>query len=71
MAHIVTENGRTFIRDDWDVEDILSQAELDEVKLSKKQVLLVMEYLVETFDANDGINWETVSDAISTIKARK
>ncbi len=71
MAHIVTENGHTFIRDDWDVEDILSQAELDEVKLSKKQVLLVMEYLVETFDANDGINWETVSDAISTIKARK
>jgi hypothetical protein len=71
MAKIVTENGHTFVRDEWWAQDILDQAELDEEKLTKKQVTLVMEYLVETYDANDGINFETVSDAISTIKARK
>ena len=71
MANIVTENGHTFIRDEWWPQDILDQAELDEERLTKKQVILVMDYLVETYDANDGISFETVSDAISTIKARK
>ena len=71
MAKIITENGHTFIRDEWWAQDILDQAELDEESLTKKQVILVMDYLVETYDANDGINFETVSDAISTIKAKK
>jgi hypothetical protein len=68
MAHITKENGHTIIRDDWGLEDILSQAKDDGVKLSKKKALAVMDLIVEQFDANIGINWEVISNAINTTK---
>jgi hypothetical protein len=65
MAHLVTENGKTFIRDEWGTEDIQSVAECNfEILLTKEQVAEVMEKVVESYDANIGISWDTISAAI-------
>jgi hypothetical protein len=67
MAHLVTENGKTFIRDEWSEEDIQSVAECDlglEKPLTEKQVYRTMELVVESFDANIGIDWEVIAMAI-------
>jgi hypothetical protein len=68
MAHIVKENGRTILRDDWYIEDVLEQAEDMEVKLTKKQAEKVLDLMCETFDCNIGINWEVIEECIRTIK---
>jgi uncharacterized protein YlzI (FlbEa/FlbD family) len=65
MAHLVTKNGKTFIRDEWGAEDIQSVAECNfEILLTKEQVAEVMEKVVESYDANIGISWDTISAAI-------
>jgi uncharacterized protein YlzI (FlbEa/FlbD family) len=65
MAHLVTKNGKTFIRDEWGTEDIQSVAECNfEILLTKEQVAEVMEKVVESYDANIGISWDTISAAI-------
>jgi hypothetical protein len=65
MAHLVTENGKTFIRDDWGTEDIQSVAECNfEILLTDEQILQVMDKVVEGFDCNIGISWDTISAAI-------
>lgn len=65
MAHLVTENGKTFIRDDWGTEDIQSVAECNfEILLTDEQILQVMDKVVESFDCNIGISWDTISAAI-------
>lgn len=68
MAHIAKDPaGQPYIRDDWGIEDIFCQAENDGIKLTKKQAINVMDSIVENFDANIGINWEVISDAIHTV----
>jgi uncharacterized protein YlzI (FlbEa/FlbD family) len=65
MAHLITKNGKTFIRDEWGTEDIQSVAECNfEILLTKEQVAEVMEKVVESYDANIGISWDTISAAI-------
>jgi hypothetical protein len=68
MAHLVTENGKTFIRDEWSEEDIQSVAESSQLKeLTPEQVTAVMDLIVESFDANIGINWDTIFWAIEQV----
>jgi hypothetical protein len=68
MAHLVTENGKTFIRDEWSEEDIQSVAESSQFKeLTPEQVTAVMDLIVESFDANIGINWDTIFWAIEQV----
>ena len=65
MAHIVTRDGTTFIRDDWDAEDIRGEAINDhDTTLTADEVRQVMDIVVEGFDCNIGINWDVISIAI-------
>jgi hypothetical protein len=68
MAHLVTENGKTFIRDEWHEEDIQGVAECNhDTTLTPDEVYKVMEIIVESFDANIGIDWEVIDSAIGQI----
>ena len=69
MAHIHTlENGQLIIRDDWDMDDIQSVAESNfDILLTDEQIRQVMEIIVEGFDANYGINWDSIDDAITQV----
>lgn len=69
MARLITENGQTFIRDDWFDDDIQSvaQQDLGLKALTDGQVLKVMDLVVESFDANLGINWEMIGAAIEQV----
>jgi hypothetical protein len=72
MAHLVTENGKTFIRDEWHEEDIQNVADCNyDVALMPDQVQAVMELIVESFDANIGIDWEVIGSAIDQILDEK
>ena len=52
----------------WTVEDIKHQAVQDGEELTDLEADEVKEYLAHKFDANEGINWETISLAINHIK---
>jgi hypothetical protein len=72
MAHLITENGKTFIRDEWHEEDIQNVADCNyDATLTPDQVNRVMELVVESFDANIGIDWEVISMAIGQILEEK
>ena len=69
MAHIHTlENGQLIIRDDWGMDDIQSVAECNfDVVLTGEQIKHVMDLVVEGFDANYGINWDSIDGAIRQV----
>jgi uncharacterized protein YpuA (DUF1002 family) len=72
MAHLITENGKTFIRDEWHEEDVQNVADCNyDATLTPDQVNRVMELVVESFDANIGIDWEVISMAIGQILEEK
>lgn len=67
MAKLWQEHGTFVLRDDWQIEDILTEAEAKEVQVSYEQAVRVMEFITLTFDANIGINWDVISNAIDEI----
>ncbi len=71
MAHIVKENGVTILRDDWYVEDVLEVAENMEVKLTKKQAEKVLWFVSHTHNAEIGINWDVIENAINEVKGER
>lgn len=72
MAHLITENGKLIIRDEWHEEDIQSVAEDNhETTLTPEQMKKVMELLVKSFDANIGIDWDVIDSAIDQILDEK
>jgi hypothetical protein len=72
MAHLVKENGKLIIRDEWHEEDIQGVAEDDhDTTLTPEQMLKVMELIIQSFDANIGIDWEVIGSAIDQILEEK
>lgn len=69
MAHLHTlENGQLVIRDDWDMDDIQSVAECNfDVVLTDSQICQVMKIVVDAFDANYGISWDSIDSAIQQV----
>ena len=69
MAHIAADaQGNKYIADDWCIEDIQSVAEnMNLPYLLPEQVEAVMDLIVESFDANIGINWEVIENAIEEV----
>lgn len=67
MTRVIVEDGEYILRDDWHEEDVLS---VDDT-LTQEQVKQVMELISYTFDAEVGINWDVIDNAIDVIKARK
>lgn len=68
MARIHTlDSGEVIIRDDWDSDDIQSVADDYDIILTEAQILEVMDNIVEGFDANFGITWDSVREAIEQV----
>ena len=51
----------------WSKDDILFQAANDDVTLTENQVDEVADRLQDEFDANYGINWDTISMRIQEV----
>lgn len=65
MAQVLKDaEGRLILRSDWWQEDFEQVAEDMGVQLSPDQVEGVMELVADRFDANIGINWQVLEDAI-------
>ena len=72
MAHLVKEDGKLIIRDEWHEEDIQGVAEDDhDTTLTPEQMQKVMELIVKSFDANIGIDWEVIGSAIGQVLDEK
>jgi hypothetical protein len=72
MAHLVKEDGKLIIRDEWHEEDIQGVAEDNhDTTLTPEQMLKVMELIIESFDANIGIDWEVIDSAIGQVLEEK
>jgi hypothetical protein len=67
MAKVVEENGTFILRDDWHIEDILNEAVDMDYKLSHEQAVQVMTVIAKSFDANIGINWIVIGEAINFV----
>lgn len=68
MATLVTDNGSPYIEDIWNLEDFRSVADgYDEEEFSDDELLQAMELVVDNFDANYGITWETIEAALDVI----
>jgi len=59
---------RGYVRHLWHRDDIIYQAECDEVELTDEEIDEVAELLERKTDANIGINWEVISMWISEVK---
>jgi hypothetical protein len=69
MAHIITlPDGTIELHDVWSYDDIQNvQDSRNEEPLSNEQCKKVLELLAYAFDANEGITWDGVENAIDTI----
>jgi len=66
MAKVIKVNGHLVLRSDWDLSDVHNQADFMNVTLTDEQVLEAVAY---GFDANIGINWEVIDNAIANVMA--
>lgn len=64
MARVIKENDVLVLRDDWDEDDIRSVAEQMDIELTDGMVEEAMHWIVKAFDANIGINWDSIEAAI-------
>jgi hypothetical protein len=57
MAHMKqTEAGVWYLTDDWHIEDVQNvRPDLDD-----DQCIHVLEVIADSFDANNGINWDVI-----------
>jgi hypothetical protein len=68
MAHLVTEDGITFIRNDWYVDDVQARLEDNwDFTLTDDECIKVLELVADSHDANDGINWDAIDAAIECL----
>lgn len=67
MAKIVMVRGNPVIQDQWDADDIMSVAEKMDIELTEDQIREVMKLIVQTHDANIGINWDVIGSAIDYV----
>ena len=67
MTKVVQENGMFILRDDWHIEDILQEAANNDYELSYGQAVQIMDVIAKSFDANIGINWVVIGEAINSV----
>lgn len=71
MATLIKDdiwNTPPYIQDTWDLEDFRNVADgYDEYEFSNEDLLEAMELVVNNYDANYGITWETVEAALDVI----
>lgn len=58
---------RGYIRVLWHKDDIKDEAERMEVTLTEEQIEDVKDYIKDSFDANNGVDWYTIRYAIENV----
>jgi hypothetical protein len=58
MARVIQEDGVWILRDDWDFDDVRNAMEGE--TLTDDDCLNIFNMIAQSFDANDGINWEVI-----------
>ena len=68
MAHMVQENGKWILRDDWGVEDVVNVIACNEIEgtegFTEEDCVRVLELVAKAFDCNVGITWDVVDAAV-------
>ena len=68
MATLVTDKGAPYIEDIWSLDDFRNVADgSDTEEFTDEELLEAMEMVVDNFDANYGITWETIEEALDWI----
>ena len=68
MATLVTDKGAPYIEDIWSIDDFRNVADgFDKEEFTDEELLQAMEMVVDNFDANYGITWETIEAALDWI----
>lgn len=67
MAQMIETHDGWVLRDDWSVGDIQSVAECMDLEITDGMAHDVMHMLALNYDANVGINWEIVEEAIEEV----
>ena len=68
MATLVTDKGAPYIEDIWSLDDFRNVADRsDTEEFTDEELLQAMEMVVDNFDANCGITWETIQAALDWI----
>ena len=68
MATLITDKGAPYIEDIWNLEDFRNVADgYDTEEFTDEELLQAMEMVVDNFDANYGITWETIEAALDQI----
>jgi len=68
MAHMVETHDGWVLRDDWHTEDV--EARLEDYwgfTLTEDECVKVLDLVCESFDANHGISWDSIDEAIRTL----
>jgi len=70
MATLVTDKGVPYIEDVWDLNDIRNVAnDYEDEEFTEEELIFAMEMVVDDFDANCGINWQVIENALDWIIA--
>ena len=68
MATLITDKGAPYIEDIWSLDDFRNVADgSDTEEFTDEELLEAMELVVDNFDANWGITWETIEAALDQI----
>ncbi len=69
MATLVTDKGAPYIEDIWGIDDFRTVAGRgsDTEEFTDEELLQAMEMVVDDFDANYGITWDTIEAALDWI----
>jgi len=68
MAKLIVDGQKSYIEDTWDLEDFRSVADgYDTETFTDDELIKAMELVEINFDANLGINWDTIEAALDVI----
>ena len=68
MATLITDKGAPYIEDIWNLDDFRNVADgSDTEEFTDEELLQAMEMVVDHFDANYGITWDTIENALDWI----
>jgi hypothetical protein len=65
---VMIDNG--YIRHFWHIDDIIQQADTEDIELTDEQINDVVSKLEDT-DCNIGVNWDSISVAINSVVNNK
>jgi len=71
MAKLLKIKDKYIIRNEWDQDDILNEAEGRDIKLSSEELKAVMTLIVSSYDPSLGITWDTIEIATDIVISKR